>query len=576
MDDSRASTVNTSAAQLDADAIVRTLQTLSSAIVLPDLIEKLMRLAVEHAGADRGVLILVHGGQRQIEAEAAVRDGAIDITVRKSLLTSADLPLSVVQSALRTGERIVRNHPPDSGYVHDEDEEYLRRRRPRSLLCLPILKEKDVIGALYLENAGTVGAFTADRVAALSYIAGQAAISLENARLYADLRRNEAMLAEAQHLSETGSFIWRVATDEFVWSAQNHRIFDLDPSMPVTFDAIASRMHEEDRPVCAQTFRRARSAGGDLDCRYRLRLPDGTVKHVHMRAHARFDKDGALEYVGAVQDVSHQRRSDDAINKLQSELTHVSRVTSLGVLTASIAHEINQPLAALLTNAGTCLRMLSADPPDVQGAIERTQRTIRSGERASDVVARLRALFAKDGPPTERVDLNEATREVVALSMSELHRSRVFVRTELAEELPAVIGDRVQLQQVILNLMLNARYAMEDIDDRPRVVIVRTFEESPGRASLAVQDAGVGLESETHEKLFDPFFTTKVEGMGIGLSVSRSIIERHGGRMWAVANDGPGATFCFSVPCGSNVASTSFEASANTVEVDSPNHPRSS
>jgi signal transduction histidine kinase len=474
----------------------------------------------------------------------------MEVAVRQAPVTPASVPHAVLQLALRTRRRVARDDATDARGDVAVDDEYMRAHHPRSLVCLPILKQTEVIGALYLENSLSARAFTADRVATLDYIAAQAAISLENARLYSDLRRSEAMLSEAQHLSETGSFLWRVATDEFVWSAQNHRIFELHPSMPVTLGAIASRMHEEDRPTCEQTLQRARETGGDLDCEYRLRLPGGAVKHVHMRAHATRDKEGALEYVGAVQDVSRQRRSDDAIGKLQSELAHVARVTSLGVLTASIAHEVNQPLAALLTNAGTCLRMLAANPPDVQGAIERTQRTIRSGQRASDVIARLRALFAKDGAPSDLVDLNEAAREVIALSMSELQRSGITVRTELADDLPEVAADRVQLQQVLLNLILNARDAMDGIEGRPRVVVVRTYKESAETVGLAVQDSGVGLDAQSLAKLFDAFFTTKPDGMGIGLSVSRSIIERHGGRLWAEANEGPdgGATFCFTIP----------------------------
>jgi signal transduction histidine kinase len=269
---------------------------------------------------------------------------------------------------------------------------------------------------------------------------------------------------------------------------------------------------------------------------------------VHLRAHATRDKEDRLEYVGAIQDVSHQRRSDDAIGKLQSELTRVARVTSLGVLTASIAHEVNQPLAALMTNAGTSLRMLSADPPDVAGAIERTQRTLRSGQRASEVIARLRALFAKEGALTGLVDLNEATREVITLATAELQRSRVVVRTELADDLPAVVGDRVQLQQVILNLMLNARDAMDGIESHPRLLTIRTGCDCDGAVTLSVRDTGVGLEAQASEKVFEAFYTTKPDGMGIGLSVSRSIVERHGGRVWAVQNDGPGATFSFAIP----------------------------
>ena len=227
----------------------------------------------------------------------------------------------------------------------------------------------------------------------------------------------------------------------------------------------------------------------------------------------------------------------------------MARVTSLGVLTASVAHEVNQPLSGIVTNASTCLRMLAADPPNVDGARETARRTIRDGNRASEVVTRLRALYAKKDPTIESMDLNEATREVIALSLSDLQRNRVTLRQELADDLPVVTADRVQLQQVILNLLRNASEAMSVVDDRPRDLLIRTEPDENDRVRLSVRDAGIGFEPQTAGKLFEAFYTTKNEGMGIGLSVSRSIIERHHGRLWASPNDGPGVTFTFSIPC---------------------------
>jgi C4-dicarboxylate-specific signal transduction histidine kinase len=267
-----------------------------------------------------------------------------------------------------------------------------------------------------------------------------------------------------------------------------------------------------------------------------------------MVAHAIRDQDGQLEYIGAVQDVTERRLSEETLGRVRSELARVARVTTLGALTASIAHEVNQPLSGIITNASTCLRMLAADPPNVDGARETARRTIRDGRRASDVIARLRALFSKKGTTTESVDLNEATREVIALSRSELQRSRVILRSELAEDLLPVKGDRVQLQQVILNLLRNATDAMSGIDDRPRQLVIRTERDEGAHARLTVQDAGVGFEPKDADRLFEAFYTTKSDGMGIGLSVSRSIIESHHGRLWAAPNDGPGATFSFSIP----------------------------
>jgi C4-dicarboxylate-specific signal transduction histidine kinase len=265
-----------------------------------------------------------------------------------------------------------------------------------------------------------------------------------------------------------------------------------------------------------------------------------------------FDAQGGFQgYRGVASDVTAAMRADQAekaLHQAHAELAHVARVTSLGALTASIAHEVNQPLSGIVTNAGTCLRMLANDPPNIDGARETARRTLRDGNRASEVITRLRTLFSKKDAVIDAVDLNEAAREVIAMSMSELQRGRVVARIELADDLPPVAGDRVQLQQVILNLLLNAADAMSDVEDRTRQVLIRTERDEGDRARLSVQDVGVGLDPQSMDKLFEAFYTTKSNGMGIGLSVSRSIIERHHGRLWAAANDGPGATFSFSIP----------------------------
>ena len=364
-----------------------------------------------------------------------------------------------------------------------------------------------------------------------------------------ELRRSEAFLAEGQQLSRVGSFSWRVATDDIMWSEQLYRIFEIDRAVRVTFEVIGTRVHPEDLAAFKEQIERSRRDGSDVQLEIRLQMPDSTVKYVHIVAHCRGNR-GQLEYIGAVQDVTQRRLSEEALAKVRSELAYVARVTSLGVLTASIAHEVNQPLSGIITNAGTCLRMLDADPPNVDGARETARRTIRDGNRASDVIARLRALFSKKEFSLESVDLNEAAREVLTLSRSELQRNRVVLQSQLADDLPNVTGDRVQLQQVILNLLRNASDAMVDVHDRPRQLLVKTEQMDGDRVRLTVRDAGIGVDPQVVDKLFDAFYTTKRDGMGIGLSVSRSIIERHHGRLWAERNDGPGATFAFLVPRG--------------------------
>jgi PAS domain S-box-containing protein len=370
----------------------------------------------------------------------------------------------------------------------------------------------------------------------------------ERKRAEHQLRRSEAFLAEAQDLSRIGSFSWRVPTDEIVWSEQLYRIFQIDRDAQVTFELIGTRIHPEDLSLFQEHIERSRRDRNDMQLEFRLQMPDRVVKYVHVAAHIRGDH-GQLEYIGAVQDVTERRSSEEALTKARSELSRVSRVTSLGVLTASLAHEVNQPLSGIITNASTCLRMLSADHPNVEGARETVRRTIRDANRASEIVTRLRALFSKKSATAQSMDLNEAAREVIAMSLSELQKNRVILRPELDDRLPLVTGDRVQLQQVILNLLRNASDAMSTIDDRPRDLLIRTEPDENDQVRLSVTDVGVGFEPQAADWLFEAFYTTKDDGMGIGLSVSRSIIERHCGRLWGTPNDGPGVTFSFSIPC---------------------------
>jgi PAS domain S-box-containing protein len=259
--------------------------------------------------------------------------------------------------------------------------------------------------------------------------------------------------------------------------------------------------------------------------------------------------DGLPRFLMALsEDITQRKQSEEALARARSELAKVARITSLGVLTAAIAHEVNQPLSGIVTNASTGLRMLSADPPNIDGARETVRRTIRDGNRASDVITRLRTLYSRKEPSPEAMDLNDAAREATALSLSEFERRGVLLRCEFADDLPPVAGDRVQLQQVILNLLRNARDAMSTIDGHPKELLIRTERDDGDQIRLSVKDSGVGLTAQAANKIFEAFYTTKSDGMGIGLSISRSIIEAHQGRIWATPNDGPGCTFSFAIP----------------------------
>ena len=369
----------------------------------------------------------------------------------------------------------------------------------------------------------------------------------ERKRAEEELRRAYDSFADAQRLSKTGSFITDLVGDHHNWSEEAYRIFEFQPGTNVTLQRIQAIILPDDLPSFESMIARAMS-GVDVDFSFRIMTARTGVKHVRGIAHVIEQIEGRPMFVGALQDVTESMEAEEALNKARSELAHVARVTTVSALTASIAHEINQPLSGIITNAGTCLRMLAADSPDIDGARETARRTIRDGNRASDVITRLRALFSKKEFPLESLDLNDATREVIALSLSDLQRQRVVLQSEFADDLPKVTGDRVQLQQVILNLVRNASDAMMDVDDRPRQLLVRTERENGDRVRVMVRDSGIGVDRQTMDKLFDAFYTTKSGGMGIGLSVSRSIVERHQGRLWAEPNDGPGATFSFSIP----------------------------
>jgi signal transduction histidine kinase len=378
------------------------------------------------------------------------------------------------------------------------------------------------------------------------------------------LKRHEALLAEIERVSSTGGFCWQPATGKMTCTDEVYRIFELEATVPLTLQLIRTQIHPEDLTLLDDMLERASARESGFE--YQLRLRTETVKYLLLSARRDDGADDKALYIGAIRDVTRRRLSEEALGNVRCELARLARVWSLGALTASIAHEVNQPLAGIIINASTCLELLGSNPPDLDTARETARRTIRDGERACEVIARLRALFGKQGRKTEPLDLNAAAREVIALSLSDLQRRRVTLRTELMDDLPLVTGDRVQLQQVILNLSMNAAEAMCPIEDRPRELVIRT-DSAADHVRLSVQDTGVGFEAQDAQRLFEPFYTTKSEGMGIGLSVSRSIIESHGGRLWAERNVGPGATFAFSIPaCGTQCRARN--RSANRARAD--------
>lgn len=370
----------------------------------------------------------------------------------------------------------------------------------------------------------------------------------ESKRAEYELRRSAYLLEFAEQISETGSFRWDMTSNKLVWSAQMYRIHEMDESIEPDHQKILAMTHPDDLEVITRKTQQSFQGIDIPDSPYRLLMPDGRIKYLETAYRVVTHEDDQVESVGVARDVTQRRHFQDAIEKLRSELAHITRVSTLGELAASIAHEVNQPLAGIITNASTCLRMLAADPPDIEGATKTAQRSIRDGNRASEVIRRLRGLYRKQGFAAEAVDLNEAAQEVIAICTHDLQRRDIMLAVSLDSALQPVIGDRIQLQQVILNLVLNAAEAVEDSDRRPRQIFIETSETSRQMVQFSVRDTGRGLTADDVDRIFEAFYTTKPNGMGIGLSVSKSIIDRHEGKIWARPGDSGGAVFAFSIP----------------------------
>jgi PAS domain S-box-containing protein len=364
------------------------------------------------------------------------------------------------------------------------------------------------------------------------------------------LQRSEAYLAEAQRLTHTGSWAWRVAgRDALHLSEEWYRIYGFDPENgPPAFEECLQRTHPEDRAKWQGALDRAIAEKSDYEVEFRILLPDGSVKHIHTVGHPVLNASGDLaQFVGSSTDITQRKLAEEALCQAQVDLAHVSRATTMGELTASLAHEVNQPIAAAVTDANTCLRWLTRDQPDLEEAREAASRMAKDATRAADIIRRIRLLFEKVSPQRELVDVNEVVREMIVLLRSEATRYSISFRTELASDLPLVMGDRVQLQQVLMNLLLNGMDAMKDVDTT-RELIINSQPAKNEQVMVSVSDTGVGLPPQQAEQIFNAFFTTKPYGTGMGLRISRSIIESHGGRLWAANNSPRGASFCFTIP----------------------------
>jgi PAS domain S-box-containing protein len=549
---SATATIGTPVERLDVGTVLKASQAVSGEIELGELIKTLLRISIEHAGAERSLLILFPGDEPRIAAEATTGRGQVEVTLRETATLPAELPESVLHYVIRTRESVIL----DDALAQNpfSADEYIRQKRARSLLCVPLVKQSKLIGVLYLENNLASHVFTPARISVLELLASQAAISLENARLYNDLREREARIRRLVDSNIVGIVFWEL----------EGRIIDanqafLDIVGYAREDIVSGRLRwteltpaewrGPDEQIIAEL-----QAAGTLQPREKeyFRKDGSRVPVLVARALFEWKPD---EGVSFVIDMTDRKRAEEKLRAserrlldAQMELAHVTRVTTLGELTASIAHEVNQPLAGVVTNAEAGLRWLRRETPDLDAACRSVEWIINDGNRASEVIRRVRALAKKTNIEKVPLDINDLVREVIPLVQRQLMSHRVSLQMELAPALPTILGDRVQLQQVLINLVMNGIEAMQSVTDRPRELVIRSRQNEPQPVLVSVTDCGVGISAENAERLFNAFFTTKSGGMGMGLSICRSIVEAHDGRLWATANLPHGATFQFTLP----------------------------
>jgi PAS domain S-box-containing protein len=375
----------------------------------------------------------------------------------------------------------------------------------------------------------------------------------ERKRAEGALRRSEAYLAEAQRLTHTGSWAYNIETQELIHSSEEHcRLFGFDPERGVpSFEELVGRIHPEDRAPAMQGFENPSRSAIDFDAYFRIVHPDGTTKYVYGTGHPIFNSSGDLvEFFGTVMDITERKRAEEERERLrqaQADLARVNRVTTMGELTASLAHEVNQPIGAAVTNASTCVRWLAGDTPNLEEARAAAMRVVTDGKRAAEIISRVRQLFKKGSTERELVEINEVVREMIIILQREAARQNIVVMMGLAEDLPQVLGDRVQLQQVMMNLIMNSIDAMKNVDGARELAINSRLLENE-EILVSVSDTGVGLPSQQADQIFNAFFTTKLHGTGMGLRISGTIVEAHGGRLWAEGNSPHGARFHFTLP----------------------------
>ncbi|OAF00669.1 histidine kinase [Bradyrhizobium centrolobii] len=537
---------------LDLATVIKVSQAISGEIVLQRLIDTLMRTAIEQAGAERGLLILLRGNEPRIEAEATATSQVVLVKTLEQPVTGADLPESVLHYVMRTGENVILDDAADHSSFADDP--YIREHESRSVLCLPLLTQAKLIGMLYLENNLAPNIFALARSSVLKLIASQAAIALENSRLYREVQEREAKIRRLVEANIIGIFIFRGEGDIIEANHAFLKMVGYDRE-----DLVAGRVRWTDLTPTEWNERTARArtemqATGIIQAFEKEYVrKDGTRVPVLIGA-AAFDE-RQDQGVTFVIDLTERKRAEAGARESERryretliELAHANRVATMGQLTASIAHEVNQPIAAIVSNAGAGLNWLDVQPPNLERVRQTFGWIMKDGVRAGEVIGRIRALIRKAPPQKSPLAINDVVLEVIALTRSEVTNNSVTVETQLAGALPLIQADRVQLQQVILNLIINAVEAMSGANEGVRKLLISTARSGSNSILVSLRDSGPGLDRSSIQRLFEAFYTTKAQGMGMGLAICRSIIEAHGGRMWADAKEPRGAVFQFTLP----------------------------
>lgn len=553
-DDGGVAKASGSLQQLDVTAVVKASQAVSSEIELPRLIHSLMKIALQNAGADRGLLILARQGDFRIEAEGQSSADEFTVAMREAPVSDRDCPEALLRYVIRTQKPVIIDDASGPDPLCDAD--YVNRRHPRSSLCLPLIKQAKLIGLLYFENSLATHAFTPDRVAVLEMLAAQAAISLENTLLYRDLQEREARIRRLVDSNIIGILFW--GADGNI-SYANEAFLNMTGYSREELVSGAVSWKEMTPAECEigdiQRLDQLRRSGEVAPGEKEFFRKDGSRISVLVGSAAvAGSPDQSISFVLDLTErkraEAEARESERRFQEMQLELAHANRVATMGQLTSSIAHEVSQPISAVALNAGAALNWLRRSPPDLEQARTSIQAIVNDAHRSSEVIGRLRALFKKAPPRKDHLDLNETIEEVIVLTGSEALKSEISVKTQLADGLPLIEGDRVQLQQVLLNLVVNAIQAMATIDDRARDLLITTAAAGSDSVLVQVADSGPGLDPQLLEHVFDPYFTTKPHGMGMGLAICRSIIDAHNGRLWASANQPCGGVFQFTLPAG--------------------------